>query len=375
MAVKTIFTTRKSTLAFERTLLVTIVGTLCGIGLLFIYSASYVYALEHFHKAHYYVIKQLIGLTLGIVSMILIRMVPFEWIEQSAPYIFASTLVLTALTLLPGIGTTINGSARWLFFKGISIQPSELLKIGLLVYLASYLKRRAATLTSFLHGFLPFISMLTLVGIILLKQPDFGLAVTLAITAFLLYFIAAFDLLHLLCTIGISIPLLFSLIYLKPYRWKRILTFLDPWQDPQGAGFQIIQSLIAIGSGSLVGVGISHSKQKFFYLPMQHTDFIFAIIAEETGFIGCLFLLLLYFLLLYIGLRIAWQLPTAFGRYVVAGSTLLITVQALINLAVVTGMVPTKGIGLPFISYGSSSLVVWCCMIGLIMSALRHAES
>jgi len=375
MVIKPLFSTTEKRLKVERNALLGIVVILCCIGLLFIYSASCVYALKHAHKAHYYVMRQFIGMCLGIGIVYCIGCIPFKWIEKATPYFFLGTVALTGLTLFPAIGTTLNGSSRWLYLKGISVQPSELLKIGFLLYVASYLKRRAATLTSFLHGFLPFICMLAIVGIILLKQPDFGLAFTLATTAFLLYFIAAFDITHMVCTIAVSVPLLFGLIYLKPYRWKRILTFLDPWQDPQGAGFQIIQSLIAIGSGSLTGVGISNSKQKFFYLPMQHTDFIFSIIAEETGFIGCIVLLLLYFLLLYFGLRIAWQLPNIFGRYLVAGITLLITVQTIINIAVVTGMVPTKGIGLPFISYGSSSLIVLCMMIGLIMSAIRHSES
>ena len=171
-----------------------------------------------------------------------------------------------------------------------------------------------------------------------------------------------------------AIPFLFGLIILRPYRLKRILAFLNPWQDPQGAGFQIIQSLIAIGSGGLCGVGIGHSKQKFFYLPMQHTDFIFAIIAEETGFIGCSIIIILYLLLLYIGFKIAWQLANRFCSFTVLGFSLLIHLQTMINLFVVLGLVPTKGIGLPFISAGNSALIVHLSMLGIILGMIKHQK-
>jgi len=170
-----------------------------------------------------------------------------------------------------------------------------------------------------------------------------------------------------------AIPAVVSLVYLKPYRLKRILTFLNPWEDPKGAGFQIIQSLIAIGSGSLWGVGISHSKQKFFYLPMQHTDFIFSIVAEEAGFLGSLCIIALFVSFAYFGMRLSWQLRDPFYQFTVLGFVILITLQAIINLAVTTGLVPTKGIGLPFVSYGNTSLVCSLCMVGLIINIVHSS--
>ncbi len=205
-------------------------------------------------------------------------------------------------------------------------------------------------------------------AILLLYQPDFVKAVTLSITSTLMFFIAGCNLTHLGPTLGSLVPVAGLLIYMKPYRVQRVLTFLNPWEDPQGAGFQIIQSLIAIGSGSVSGVGIAQSKQKFFYLPMQHTDFIFSIIAEETGFIGASALIGLYILFLYTGLRIARTLRDPFCYYTTIGYVVLTSLQALINLFVATGLMPTKGLGLPFISYGNSALLCNLIMLGLIIN-------
>ena len=233
-------------------------------------------------------------------------------------------------------------------------------------------KQQALPSLSFTRSYISFLCILGITSLILLKQPDFGLTVTLALTGFILLFIAHFKGKHLLITLGALLPVAIALILLKPYRLQRILTFLDPWSDPQGAGFQIIQSLIAIGSGGWFGLGISHSKQKFFYLPMQHTDFIFSIIAEETGFVGSLCIVSLYVLITYYGIRIAWYLTDPFARFTVLGFVIMTSLQALINLAVTTGLVPTKGIGLPFVSYGNTGLVCNLMMIGLIMNLVHE---
>ena len=219
-----------------------------------------------------------------------------------------------------------------------------------------------------------FISIIAVTSIALLLQPDFGMTVTLCATGIAMAFIAGVQPKHIGATIALFLPCALFLIYLKPYRIKRIMTFLNPWADPQGAGFQIIQSFIAIGSGSLWGVGIGQSKQKFFYLPMQHTDFIFSIIAEETGFFGSFSLIFFLMLFLYAGLRLATAQSDLFARYTIFGFVILLSLQALINIAVTTGLVPTKGIGLPFISYGNSSLVATCAMLGLIINMLRNSD-
>lgn len=342
--------------------------TLIVIGFLFIYSSSSIYALERFETSNYYIQRQLIGLGISFFALLIMRFISLDFLEVITPSLFFATFALTAGTLIPGLGTTIHGSSRWLNLGFVSLQPSELLKLMFIVYIARFLAKKEDQKFTFTHSYLPFLIIIAAVALILLKQPDFGMAVTLASTAFILLFIAGFPLKHLLLTVLCLIPIIIFLIFKHAYRLKRILTFLDPWQDPQGSGFQIIQSLIAIGSGNWFGSGIANSKQKFFYLPMQHTDFIFSIIAEETGFIGSSIIILLYVLFLFFGLRIAWQLKKTFHTFITLGFVILLTLQALINIFVVIGLIPTKGIGLPFISYGNSALICSCAMVGLILN-------
>lgn len=344
------------------------------IGLLFIYSSSSVYALERFGSSLYFVKKQLVGIALGIIAFFIACALPVDFLKRYSPLLFFASLTVTALTLVPGIAQHINGSSRWINLFGFAFQPSELLKIALILYIAHFLTKHLKRAPSFINGYLPPLLILGLTSLILLKQPDFGLTVTLIITVFALFFIAQFYVMYLAITVTALIPAGIALIMFKDYRLKRILTFLNPWDDPQGAGFQIIQSLIAIGSGRVMGLGISQSKQKFFYLPMQHTDFIFSIIAEETGFLGCLTLITLYMILLYTGLKLAWRLSDPFSTLSIIGFVLLINLQALINLAVTTGLVPTKGIGLPLVSYGNTALVCNLAMIGLIVRMVKEAR-
>lgn len=338
------------------------------IGLIFIYSASSIYASEQFGITHYFVKKQAFGFILGIVGLIVARTIPFSTIKKLSPYIFLTTLLLTILTWLPSFSKTIHGSSRWLRIFSFSFQPSEFLKISLIVYLAYFLGKKKMFINSITQTFIPFLIIIGLPTLVLLKQPDFGLTITIISASLIMLFIAQFNINRLLA-IGMGlIPVIGILIYWQPYRLKRIVAFLNPWADPQGAGFQIIQSLIAIGSGNIWGVGISNSKQKFFYLPMQHTDFIFSIIAEETGFIGTFLLIMLYIFFLYFGLRIAWQLNDNVATIAIAGFVTLISLQALLNIAVATALAPTKGMGLPFISYGNSALIANMSMIGLIIN-------
>jgi cell division protein FtsW len=362
----------KQTVTTDLNILISICGALIIIGMLFIYSSSSVFALSSYGSSHYFVQKQIIGLLLGAVALFIAAFFPLELLKKFSPLLFLSSLALTSLTLVGPFALRIHGSSRWLSIGGFGMQPSELLKISLIMYLSYFFAKKSGKLTNFWNGYFPFLTIIGITSIILLGQPDFGMTVTLAATSFMLFFIITFNVRHVAYTIMAAIPLLVSLILFKPYRFKRIMTFLNPWDDPQGAGFQIIQSLIAIGSGNWLGMGISHSKQKFFYLPMQHTDFIFSIIAEETGFIGATLLIMLYMLFLYIGMKIAWQLEDPFSTFMVLGFVLLISLQTLINLCVATGMVPTTGIGLPFVSYGNSALIVNLIMMGLIMNAVRN---
>lgn len=352
--------------------LLIVVSLLIVLGLIFIYSASSVYAMEKFGVAHYFFKKQIIYLCLGLISFLTFASIPTNFFKKYTPLLFLGLLLVTSMTLLPAMGFKIHGSARWLNLFGFSFQPSEFLKLFLFMYIGYFLEKKQKNIESFWNSYLPFLMILGVTFVLLLKQPDFGSVITIFATSVALLFIAEFNIVHLMVTILCSLPLMVALIYSQKYRLDRILIFLNPWADPKGRGFQIIQSLIAIGSGSLWGLGISNSKQKFFYLPMQHTDFIFSIIAEETGFIGSCFIILLYILFCYFGLRIALQLKeNLFAFFTTLGFVILICLQACVNLMVTTGLLPTKGLGLPFVSYGGTSLIAVLSMIGLIVNFSR----
>ncbi|MCB9493620.1 MAG: putative lipid II flippase FtsW [Epsilonproteobacteria bacterium] len=341
------------------------------VGFVFIYSASSVYALEKFGSAHYFLKKQSVYFCIGLISFVFCSRVPFGLIKRSTPLLFFAALVLTGLTLVPSLGAHCHGSSRWLNVFGFSFQPSEFLKVFFFMYIGFFLDRKYLHIRSFVQSYVPFIAILGVTFLLLLKQPDFGSVVTMFSTSIMIFFIARFQFAHLFVTLVASVPVLLYLIVSRSYRLHRILIFLNPWSDPRGRGFQIIQSLIAIGSGHIWGLGIANSKQKFFYLPMQHTDFIFSIIAEETGFAGSVILLLLYFVLCFSGLRLALQLKDPFQFFTTLGFVLFITLQAGINLMVASGMLPTKGLGLPFVSYGGTALIALCMMAGLITNFVR----
>lgn len=279
------------------------------------------------------------------------------------------------LTFIPALGLRFHGSNRWLSIAGFGFQPSELLKLFLFMYIGFFLEKKQDRIKSLVYTYIPFLIILGVTFVILLKQPDFGSVVTIFSTALMLFFVAECKMSYLVVTALAALPAVIYLVMAKSYRLRRILIFLNPWSDPQGGGFQIIQSLIAIGSGRLWGAGISNSKQKFFYLPMQHTDFIFPIIAEEVGFVGSMLLIGLYILFCFFGLRIAVCLQSPFAFFTSLGFVLFITLQAVINLMVTSGLLPTKGLGLPFISYGGTALVCTWCMIGFVVNCARAART
>jgi cell division protein FtsW len=342
------------------------------IGLIFIYSASSVYALTRHQSPHYFVQKQGAGLITGLVACFICAVVPTIWWWHLTPFIFIASLIGTLLTLVPACAVAVHGSQRWLSLFGFMGQPSELLKIGAILFAARFLTKHQLDMRSWIRLYIPYLLIIGILCIALLLQPDFGLAVTLGLTMLLLLFLAGGSVAYL-SALGAGFGLAsLVLIAIKPYRMRRIFTFLNPWADPKGAGFQIIQSFIAIGSGGFWGLGIGQSKQKFFYLPMHHTDFIFSIISEEMGFVGMMMLLLLFVAFLYLGVKAAITRKHIFTFLVISGFTLLIILQALINILVVTGLLPTKGIGLPFISYGKSSLIIHLTMIGIIMRMIRQ---
>ena len=328
--------------------------------------------LEKCGSANYFVLKQIIAFFIGLSGIIAIQWVPTKIIQKLSPYAMLIALGLTLMTFIPAFARRIHGASRWISIGGIAFQPSELLKMALIVYVAYILSKKDWSQASIIHDYIPLLIIISLPCISILAQPDFGLTVTLAVTLFIMFFLASFRLKHLMISLSGLLPIAIGLMLLKPYRLKRILVFLNPWDDPLGSGFQIIQSLIAIGSGGFWGLGIGNSRQKFFYLPMQHTDFIFSVIAEETGFIGTVTIIGLYILLLYFGLRIAGHVNNSFASLVIAGFSMVTSLQAIINIAVTTGLVPTKGIGLPFVSYGNTALICNLLMVGIIVNLVRE---
>jgi cell division protein FtsW len=353
------------------------ISLLALIGLLFIYSSSSAFALSRHGSAHYFVVRQGYGLLLALGAALCVSRIPFTVLLDLSNIIFILTICANGLLLItPHLasaihGSTIHGSTRWLSLFGISFQPSELLKGALLVRCSALMGRRNIGTSERITHLMPIGITLGVAIVSLLLQPDFGQALLITLTLVCQLFIAHpylgyFRMLALPVLAGAV-----GLIIRAPYRLRRIVSFLNPWADPHGAGFQIIQSQIAIGAGGIIGRGIGCSNQKFFYLPMQHTDFIFSIIAEETGLWGVTCILTLYLVLLWSGLRLAWRTTYTPARLFISSATIITTLQASINLAVATGLAPTKGIGLPWVSYGISSLVGNGILLGGILSAAR----
>jgi cell division protein FtsW len=362
-------------LRWDGRILLLIASVLTLLGLVFIYSASSVYALEKFGSSHYFLKKQLISLIPAFIAFLCFAIViPISFLRKYSPLLFFLSLLLTIITLTP-FGLKVHGSYRWLKFFNISVQPSEILKLFLVIYIGFFIERKREHVRSLLFGYTPFLVILCITSFVLLKQPDFGSVVTILLTTFVLLFVADFKMTYLLITLATVLPVGITLIFSRTYRLNRILIFLNPWADPRGRGFQIIQSLIAIGSGNVWGLGISNSKQKFFYLPMQHTDFIFPIIAEETGFVGSIIVITLYLLFCYFGIRVAMRMESLFATFTTLGFVVLISVQAVMNLMVTTGLLPTKGLGLPFVSYGGTAIVCLWAMMGLIVNFIRFETS
>jgi cell division protein FtsW len=343
-------------------------------GLIMIYSASAILAHDRYGNSYYFFLRQLLWVAVGSAGMWAVSRVDLESLRALAiPGLFLG-LLLMALVCVPGIGKTIGGAQRWFRLGPFSFQPSEIMKITLIFYLADSLDRRKQTLVNF-SGLMPYLILLGIILILLEKQHDFGTAVLLALVTILLLFLAGIQWTFFLIPLSILVPVFIFLVESASYRMKRITAFLNPWDDPRGAGFQLIQSLIAVGNGGPFGVGLSNSSQKLFYLPAPHTDFIFAIIAEELGLAGAGTLVFLFGVFILRGFKVASTVSQReggiFQGLLASGITGLIGFQALVNLGVVTGLLPTKGIPLPLISYGGSSMVFTLVSIGILFNISR----
>jgi cell division protein FtsW len=347
---------------------------LLSIGVVMVYSASAIVAADRFHDPYLFLRKQLFWALLGAACLLAALRLDYRRLESLGVPILVVAAVLLLLVLVPPFAQPINGTRRWLRLGPVSFQPVELAKLALVIYLAAFIARRRDELGDLRRGFLLPLGVAAGLAALVLAEPDLGNCLTLIAVALALLFLAGSRVQHLLLVFAAALPALGLAIWLAPYRLRRITTFLDPWSDPRGSGFQIIQSWLALGGGGPLGRGIGESKQKLFYLPESHTDFIFAIIGEELGFAGALVVLALFVVLVWRGLRVGLRAPDAFGAYLALGITLLMATQTLVNLGVVTGLLPTKGLPLPFISFGGSALLVTMLATGLLLNISQHAH-
>jgi cell division protein FtsW len=338
-----------------------------------IYSASAIFAKEYTGDSYYFLKRQLCWVAIGLVGLFGAWRLNYHFLQKKSLLLFILGLFLLSLTIIPGIGHEISGATRWLKIGFLNFQPSELIRIVFVIYLTDYIVRKRKELHSFFKGFLPSLTFLVIVSIILLKQPHLGMAVLLGMVTIAILFVGGAKIKHLIYLILISIPTLYLLIQSAPYRAKRLTVFLDPWQDPEHKGYHIIQSLIALGSGGLYGVGLGESKLKLFYLPQSSTDFIFAVIGEEGGFLLTGLVILLFLGFTYAGVKISLSAADSYGSLLAFGITALIITQSLLNIGVVTGVVPTTGMPLPFISFGGSSLLLNMIGVGIILNIAKYS--
>ncbi|RBP33688.1 cell division-specific peptidoglycan biosynthesis regulator FtsW [Marinobacter pelagius] len=343
-------------------------AALLVVGVVMISSASMDMAAETMGNSYHYVIRQLLFAAMGCVVALVAVNVPVAWWERSGWLLLGIGLLALVLVLTP-MGRTVNGSTRWIPFGLFNVQVSEVAKLCLIAYLAGYVVRRRDELLNTWPGFLKPLVVLGVASVLLVIQPDFGATVVLVTAAAGMIFLSGVRLTRFLPLIAILVALGTILVLTQPYRLKRVVSYLDPWKDQFDTGYQLTQSLIAFGRGEWAGVGLGNSIQKLFYLPEAHTDFIFAIIAEEFGLLGSLLVLALFTILVVSGFVIARRAEKAempFGACFAYGLTLLIGLQAGINMAVSTGLLPTKGLTLPLVSYGGSSLMITCACIGVL---------
>lgn len=354
--------------------IIVIVWTLICIGLMMIYSSSGIYALQELKDSLYFLKRHVLFLVMGVTAAIAVMTINYQDLRRWAKPLMVLAVVLLVLVLIPHIGKASYGAQRWFKLGRFHFQPSELAKLAILVYVADFLARKQHLVRSFREGFMPVMMVMGITCALILKQPDLGSTLLIISVVLIMLFVAGARLAHLGLLGLLAIPAFYVLIVQVPYRWIRIVTFLDPWQDRQGAGFQLTQSQIAFGSGGMFGRGLGRSVQKLFYLPAAHTDFILSIIGEELGFVGAFITIFLFILFIWQGARIAKRVSDPFGYYLSLGIVAMIGLQAVVNIGVSIGALPTKGLPLPFVSYGGSALIFHLIAVGLLLNISRIHE-
>jgi cell division protein FtsW len=351
--------------------LLTAVGGLLGFGIVMVLNVSYFHAAARYGDPYLFFRKHVVAVGAGVVLMLLVSRVRLDVLERWASVMLPLCLLALLMVLAPGIGAERGGARRWIALGGFSLQPSEFVKLGMVLYLARWITRHRATVRQFGSGVLPALACVGACSALILGQPDFGTAVILGLLALLMLYVGGARPLHLLALLLCGAVAMLAAVQLAPYRMRRLLAFQDPWAHSQDAGFQLVQSLIAFGSGGVGGVGLGQSKQKMLFLPEAHTDFIFALVGEELGLIGALAVLVLFLVVAVRGFRIAARHPDSFASLLAFGLTAVLILSAVVNIGVVLGMLPTKGLPLPFLSYGGSALLATMLEVGLLAALSR----
>lgn len=359
--------TGKQAFDWDYTLVVPVL-LLVGIGVAMIYSASCEIALKQFGNEYYFFKKQLIFAGLGSMVMLLIRFIPYRLYRPLAYLFLFAAIILLSAVLINGVGQTSGGATRWLRLKWVSFQPTEFAKMALIIFMAYSLTKKQDRIEELNIGFLPHVLILSLLSVLIIFQPDFGSIAIMWMLAWVIMYAGRVRVLHLTATFFLLLPFAAYLIASSEYRLKRYLTFLDPWKYPLDEGYQIIHSLMAFSSGGMLGKGFGQGYQKLFYLPAPHTDFIFSVIGEEGGYLWILIILVLYLIILWRGIEIARSRPDFFGSLLALGITISIALQVIVNMGVNLSLLPTKGLTLPFLSYGGTSLMINMVLIGMLMN-------
>lgn len=348
-----------------------VVITLCAFGILMIFSSSYYAGTKVQNNSFYYFLKQLRSLGVGLMFLTLSVNINYKIYARFSAILMILALILVAGVFIPGMGITLNGATRWMRYP-FAFQPSEFAKIALIVYLADYLCRKQDKIQQFSKTVLPVIILLSFLMLLIIKQPNMSTAILIAVIGFSMLFLSGASVIQLF---GLSFSGLIAtliLIFESDYRWRRVSAFVNPWLDKEGSGYNIIQSLIAVSYGGFGGVGFGNSIQKYSYLPMQYTDFIYAIICEELGFIGGVVMIGLFGILIYRGMKIAHSARDLFGYLLASGIVVMIASQVVVNIGVVLNVIPSTGLTLPFISYGGSSLIMNLFSIGILLNISKY---
>jgi cell division protein FtsW len=358
-------------LAVDKWMLLAVAGLL-ALGMTMVLSTSYLHSQERYGDGTYFFRKQLVAMAAGMIALVTCAIVPSTLYRRFAYPLLAVSFIILIMVLVPSIGVSRGGARRWIPFPGFVFQPSELAKLSVVFYLAHSMAKKEELIRTFSVGVLPHLMVGGVFAVLLLLEPDFGTALILTTLLYFMLFIGGVRVRHLLATALLALPVLAYVMMTAEYRLRRLMTFVDPWSDATGSGFHIIQSLIAFGSGQLLGRGLGESRQKLFYLPEAHTDFIYSVIGEELGLLGALVVLALFGVIIVRGLRLTAKIEEPFDQYLAFGLTVLLGLQALIHMGVVMGLMPTKGLVLPFISYGGSAMVINLMEAGILLGLSRR---